>query len=101
MNRKTNNPPLLNEVCPYGQAEAVHQREGQRRPPEEAGAGVNVEILDEIVRKTKRHIAWAAEVLDALCDTDAKRQRRHTRQRELLELLEKSGGVTGDLALDH
>jgi hypothetical protein len=60
-----------------------------------------IEILDEIVRKTKRHIAWGEEVLDALCDTDAKRQRRHARQRELLELLEKAGGVTGDLSLDH
>lgn len=60
-----------------------------------------IEILDEIVRKTKRHMAWGHEVLDALCDTDAKRQRRHARQRELQELLQKSGGVTGDLALDH
>jgi hypothetical protein len=40
-------------------------------------------------------------VLDRLCDTDAKRQRRHARQRELNELLEKSGGVAGDLSLDH
>ena len=60
-----------------------------------------IEILDEIVRKTKRHIAWGQEVLDALCDTDAKRQRRHARQRELQESLQKSGGVPGDLALDH
>ena len=60
-----------------------------------------IEILDEIVRKTKRHIAWGEEVLDRLCDTDAKRQRRHARQRQLQELLEKSGGVTGDLGRDH
>ena len=56
---------------------------------------------DEIVRKTKRHIAWGEEVLDRLCDTDAKRQRRHTRQRKLQEQLKKSGGVTGDLGQDH
>jgi hypothetical protein len=60
-----------------------------------------IEILDEIVRKTRRHIAWGQEVLDRLCDTDAKRQRRHARQSELRELLQKSGGVTGDLSLDH
>jgi len=60
-----------------------------------------IEILDEIVRKTKRHIAWGEEVLDRLCDTDAKRQRRHARQRQLQEQLKKSGGVTGDLGHDH
>jgi hypothetical protein len=60
-----------------------------------------IEILDEIVRKTRRHIAWGQEVLDRLCDTEANRQRRHSRQRALRELLQKSGGVTGDLGLDH
>ena len=77
----------------------VYQR--HMRETDQIADDPTIEILDEIVRKTKRHIAWADEVLDALCDTDAKRQRRHTRQRELLELLEKSGGVTGDLSLDH
>jgi len=60
-----------------------------------------IEILEDIVRKTRRHIAWGNEVLDRLCDTDAKRQRRLGRQRELREQLQKSGGVTGDLGLDH
>ena len=60
-----------------------------------------IEILEDIVRKTRRHIAWGDEVLARLCDTDAKRQRRHARQRELREELRKCGGVTGDLGLDH
>jgi len=57
-----------------------------------------IEILDEIVRKTRRHIAWGQEVLDRLCDTDAKRELRRTRAAELSEKLVKCGGVTGELA---
>ena len=79
----------------------VQLYERHMRETDQIADDPTIEILDEIVRKTKRHIAWGEEVLDALCDTDAKRQRRHARQRQLLELLEKSGGVTGDLALDH
>ena len=60
-----------------------------------------IEILEHIVRRKRQHIAWGEEVLDRLCDTDARRQRRHARQRQLQELLEKSGGVTGDLGHDH
>ena len=79
----------------------VQLYERHTRETDQIADDPTIEILDEIIRKTKRHIAWGEEVLDALCDTDAKRQRRHARQRQLLELLEKSGGVTGDLALDH
>jgi hypothetical protein len=55
-----------------------------------------IELLDEVLRKTRRHIAWGQEVLDRLCDSDAKRERRRTRTRELAELLAKCGGVTGE-----
>ncbi len=79
----------------------VQVYERHMRETDQIADAPTIEILDEIVRKTKRHIAWGEEVLDTLCDTDAKRQRRHARQRQLLELLEKSGGVTGDLSLDH
>ncbi len=79
----------------------VQLYERHMRETDQIADDPTIEILDEIVRKTKRHIAWGEEVLDAFCDTDAKRQRRHARQRQLLELLEKSGGVTGDLSLDH
>ena len=77
----------------------IYQR--HMRETDQIADDPTIEILDEIVRKTKRHIAWGEEVLDRLCDTDAKRQRRHARQRQLQELLEKSGGVTGDLGHDH
>ncbi|MFQ5699241.1 MAG: hypothetical protein ACE5IL_13270 [Myxococcota bacterium] len=56
-----------------------------------------IEILEHINRKTRRHIAWGQEVLDSLCDTDAKRARRLERQKLLQAQLEGCGGVTGDL----
>jgi len=55
-----------------------------------------IEILDEIARKTRRHIAWAKEVLDRLCDTDAKRDRRRRREAKVRQMLRESGGVTGE-----
>jgi hypothetical protein len=57
-----------------------------------------IEILDEIVRKSRRHVAWAQEVLDRLCDTDARRERRRARAGALRAQLIACGGVTGDLA---
>jgi hypothetical protein len=57
-----------------------------------------VEILDEIVRKTRRHVTWGQEVLDRLCDTDARRERRRARAAALRAALIACGGVTGDLA---
>jgi hypothetical protein len=55
-----------------------------------------IEILEDIIRKTRRHVAWGAEVLDRLCDTDAKRQTRRERRKELESLLRGCGGVTGE-----
>jgi len=55
-----------------------------------------IELLDEVLRKTRRHIAWGQEVLDRLCDSDAKRERRRARIAELTERLAKCGGVTGE-----
>jgi hypothetical protein len=60
-----------------------------------------IEIFEDIVRKARRHVAWAVEVLDRLCDTDAKRQRRHTRGEEVRKLLLASGGVTGAVEALH
>jgi hypothetical protein len=57
-----------------------------------------IEILDEIVRKTRRHVSWGQEVLDRLCDTEARRERRRTRAAELRAQLIACGGVNGDLA---
>jgi len=56
-----------------------------------------IEILDEIVRKTCRHVSWGQEVLDRLCDTDARRERRRTRAGTLRTQLIACGGVNGDL----
>ncbi|MEE9280721.1 MAG: hypothetical protein V3V67_11155 [Myxococcota bacterium] len=56
-----------------------------------------IEILDDIVRKARRHVAWGQEVLDRLCNTDGKRERRLERQKLLQAQLRASGGVTGDL----
>lgn len=55
-----------------------------------------IELLDDIVRKSRRHVAWGQEVLDRLCDSDARRERRHARQREIEALLTECGGVTGE-----
>ena len=56
-----------------------------------------IELLEDIVRKARRHVAWGAEVLDRLCDTDAKQQRRRARAAELSKQLHECGGVAGDL----
>jgi hypothetical protein len=60
-----------------------------------------IELLEDIVRKHRRHIAWGQEVLDRLCDTDALRERRRARAAKLGVELAESGGVTGTLANDR
>ncbi|MGI9432563.1 MAG: hypothetical protein ACR2PQ_10135, partial [Myxococcota bacterium] len=55
-----------------------------------------IELLEDIVRKSRKHVTWGQEVLDRFCDSDAKRERRHARQRELEALLRDCGGVTGE-----
>lgn len=56
-----------------------------------------IEILDEISRKARRHVAWGHEVLDRICDTDGTRERRRARSSAMAEQLEACGGVTGTL----
>ncbi len=56
-----------------------------------------IEILEDIVRRARRHQAWGDEVLDTLCDTEDKRERRRARADELQSQLEACGGVTGEL----
>jgi hypothetical protein len=56
-----------------------------------------IELLDEIVRKTRKHVSWGHEVLDRLCDTDARRERRRARAGALRTKLIACGGVNGDL----
>jgi hypothetical protein len=57
-----------------------------------------IELLEDIVRKARRHVTWGQEVLDRLCDTDARRERRRARAEALQVALRESGGVTGVLA---
>jgi hypothetical protein len=58
-----------------------------------------VELLEDIARKSRRHVAWGQEVLDRLCDTEAKRERRRARATSLRRQLTACGGVTGEGAL--
>ena len=57
-----------------------------------------IDLLEDAVRRARRHVAWGEEVLDRLCDTDAKRERRRQRANQLRAKLEASGGVTGEFA---
>lgn len=57
-----------------------------------------IEILDEIVRKTQRHIEWGHAVLERLCDNEAARARRRDRAEVLRRQLVACGGATGELA---
>jgi hypothetical protein len=56
-----------------------------------------IELLDDIVRRHRRHLAWGHEVLDRLCDTDARRERRRAHAEALRAKLVECGGVTGEL----
>ncbi|MFQ5417376.1 MAG: hypothetical protein ACE5FL_10060 [Myxococcota bacterium] len=60
-----------------------------------------IDLLEDIVRRSRRHIAWGQEVLDELCSTDELRERRRRRAEELGAKLENCGGVTGTLAVDR
>ena len=57
-----------------------------------------IEILDEIARKTRRHIEWGNAVLERLCDSEATRARRRARAEALRRQLIACGGATGELA---
>ncbi len=75
----------------------IDEYERHMRETDQIADAPTIELLEDIVRKTHRHIAWGREVLDRLCDTDAKRQRRLGRAETLTKQLEASGGVTGAL----
>lgn len=79
----------------------VEVYETTMRETDQISDAPTIEILETITRKTRRHIAWGQEVLDRLCDTDALRERRRQRARELTEKLRESGGVTGTLEADR
>jgi hypothetical protein len=72
--------------------------EQTRRQTDQIADAPTVEILEDVVRKTRRHVTWGQEVLGRLCDTDAERERRRARRDALDRLLRESGGVTGELS---
>jgi hypothetical protein len=59
-----------------------------------------IELLEGIAARTRRHVGWGKKVLEALCDSDASRERRRARSALLEARLEACGGVTGDLPRD-
>jgi hypothetical protein len=58
-----------------------------------------IELLEDILTKERQHVAWGEEVLGTLCNSEGKLARARRRERALTELLEKCGGVCGDLDL--
>jgi hypothetical protein len=70
--------------------------ESVMRETDQISDAPTVELLDEILRRTRRQIAWGQEVLARLCDSDGKRERRRVRVAALEAQLEACGGVTGD-----
>lgn len=56
-----------------------------------------VDLLEDLTRRLRQHVAWGKEVLDRLCDTEAKRERRRARAESIAERLTACGGVTGAL----
>jgi hypothetical protein len=72
--------------------------ESVMRETDQISDAPTIELLDEILRKTRRQIAWGQEVLERLCDSDGKRERRRARAAALEAQLAGCGGVTGDAA---
>ena len=56
-----------------------------------------IKILEEIVQRSRAHVAWGGEVLARLCDTEERRARREQRGARLRAALAACGGVTGDV----
>ncbi len=73
---------------------AVYER--TMRETDQISDAPTIELLEDAVRRTRKHIAWSDEVLGRLCDTDAKRERRRLRRAALRAQLEACGGVTGE-----
>ncbi len=58
-----------------------------------------IELLEDIIRKTNKHIVWGNAILTELCKTDALKQRRADRIAFLTAQLSACGGVTGEEAI--
>jgi hypothetical protein len=71
--------------------------ERHMRETDQIADAPTIEILEDIVRRSRRHVTWGVDVLDRLCDTDGLRERRRQRGETLREMLVACGGVTGEL----
>jgi hypothetical protein len=60
-----------------------------------------IDLLEDVVRRSRSHIAWGKEVLEELCSTEELQERRRQRADGLSAQLEACGGVTGTLGEDR
>jgi hypothetical protein len=60
-----------------------------------------IDLLEDILRRRRKHLEWGHEVLDRLCDSDSRRERRRVRTETLRTTLRECGGVTGELENLH
>jgi hypothetical protein len=74
----------------------IEMYERTNRETDQISDAPTIEILEDILRKRRRHETWGKEVLDRLCDTDARRERRRERTETMRQLLVDCGGVTGE-----
>ena len=71
--------------------------ERHMRETDQIADAPTIELLDEIVRRSRRHVAWGQAVLDRLCEPEGARERRRQRGSGLRTALQACGGVTGEL----
>jgi hypothetical protein len=76
----------------------IQQYERTMRETDQIADAPTIDLLEDAVRRARRHVAWGQEVLERLCDSDAKRERRRARQAEMEQKLLMCGGVTGELS---
>ena len=58
-----------------------------------------IELLDEILRRTRGHVTWGNALLDRLADTESGTERRRRQTRLLRAQLVGCGGVVGELVV--
>ena len=75
----------------------IEAYEKHMRETDQIADAPTIELLEDIVRRTRRHVSWGKEVLDRLCDTEGLRERRRERAEVLGRKLAACGGVIGEL----
>jgi hypothetical protein len=75
----------------------IEAYERHMRETDQIADAPTIELLEDVVRRSRRHVAWGKDVLDRLCETEGLRERRRQRADVLRRQLEACGGVTGQL----